>query len=65
MTLQEIKDAISAGKKVHWANKGYEVVYNRNTDEYIIWCTSNDSCIGLVWGDGVTMNGKESEFFIA
>jgi hypothetical protein len=63
MTLQEIKDAIKSGKKVHWANTGYKVVCDKNGEYLIVWC-GNGSCIGLTWQDGVTMNGKPEEFFI-
>lgn len=62
MTLQEIKDAIEAGKKVYWSNKGY-VVHKATSGEYLITFTSNQSTIGLTHRDGVTMNGKEEDFF--
>jgi hypothetical protein len=64
MTLQEIKDALSAGRTVHWSNDIYEVICDRN-GEYLIRCIVNDSCIGLTWRDGVTMNGKPEDFFTA
>ena len=64
MTLQEIKDAVLAGKTVHWATKAYAVVHD-NVDQWLIKCLINDSCIGLTWRDGVTTNGKEDEFFVA
>jgi hypothetical protein len=64
MTLQEIKDAVLAGKTVHWASKAYVVVKD-NVGQWLIECRLNESCIGLTWSDGVTMNGKEDEFFIA
>lgn len=64
MTLEEIKAAVDAGKKVHWANAGYEV--RKSADgEYFIIFTSNQSVIGLTWSDGITMNGDEKDFFIA
>jgi hypothetical protein len=65
MNLQEIKDAIEAGKKVYWSNKGYEVVKGKY--EYlIIWNRGgrDENCIGLTHRDGITVNGKENEFFI-
>jgi hypothetical protein len=64
MTLQEIKDAVLAGKTVRWASKAYVVVHD-NVGQWLIKCLINDSCIGLTWRDGVTMNGKEDEFFVA
>lgn len=63
MTLQEIKDALKAGKRVHWSHKGY-VVEKDGFDHYHIICLHNDYCVGLTWLDGVTMNGKEEDFFI-
>jgi hypothetical protein len=64
MTLAQIKAAVDAGKTVHWANEGYVVNKDRNGD-YLIVFTSNKSTIGLTWKDGVTMNGKPEEFFLA
>jgi len=68
MNLQEIKAAVSAGKVVHWANEGYVVrkaTFADGTEDYYILCLSNDNTIGLTWRDGVTMNGKPEQFFIA
>ncbi len=68
MNLQEIKSAIDADKIVHWANDSYVVIKHfpryPDTPEYLIKCLSNDHCIGLTWRDGVTMNGKEEQFYI-
>ena len=63
MTLQEIKNAVLAGKTVHWMNSGY-VVYEDSEGQWFIVCTANDSAIGLTWLDGVTLNGKEEQFYI-
>ena len=63
MNLQEIKDAIAQGKKVHWSNRAYDVIKDK-IGQYLIVCNLNDYCIGLTWQDGVTMNGKEEDFFI-
>ena len=66
MTLQEIKDAVRSGKKVYWANKGYEVRLHhfRNGDEqWLITFTPNNHSIGLTHLDGVTINGAPEEFF--
>ena len=62
MTLQEIKQAVDDGKTVYWASVLYKVVKADN-GEYLIWCTSNGSCIGLTWQNGVTVNGKPEDFF--
>ena len=64
MNLQEIKAAIEAGKKVRWSNDGYEVRKDEKLNEYNIICLSNNNCIGLTHMNGVTMNGKEEDFYI-
>lgn len=58
MNLQQIKAAVAAGLPVHWSNAGYVVKGN------LITFTANDHSIGLTHLDGVTLNGKECEFFI-
>ncbi len=63
MTLQEIKDAVKAGKIVHWSNEGYIVVGSDSLGYRIVWTPTGD-CIGLTWKDGVTLNGKPEEFFL-
>jgi len=63
MKLQEIKQAIEDGKTVNWSNSLYEVVKSKY-GKLLIWCKHNDHYIGLTWKDGVTMNGKEEDFFI-
>lgn len=63
MTLEEIKAAVDAGHTVHWKNEGY--VVNRSGDQWMIRFLDEDYWIGLTWRDGVTLNGKEKEFFIA
>jgi hypothetical protein len=64
MNLQEIKQAISEGKTVHWENQLYEVVLDK-LGQYLIKCKMNGHCIGLTWADGTTMNGEEKQFYIA
>lgn len=63
MTLEEIKAAVDAGKKVYWSSPAYKVVKD-SKGQYLIACEANHSYIGLTWRDGVTLNGKPSEFFI-
>lgn len=63
MTLSEIKQAIESGHNVHWSHDGYEVI--KDQYGYLICCKSNQSCIGLTHRDGITLNGKESDFFIS
>ncbi len=62
MTVAEIRNAIAAGKKVHWHNSSYEVIKD-SKDQYLI-CHTNGSCIGLTWADGETLNGKEEQFYV-
>jgi len=64
MKLAEIKTAVMAGKTVHWSSDAYVVIYAPRIEEFLIKCLLNDHCIGLTWKDGVTMNGKPSQFFI-
>ncbi len=72
MKLDEIKEAVRQGKTVHWMNSLYKVVCVRqfNPEKQIdpqfeqwLICTEG-SVIGLTWTDGVTMNGKEEDFYI-
>jgi hypothetical protein len=69
MTLIEIKQAVNEGNKVHWVNSLYTVEksYFRGTndEDWNIVCSLNNHCIGLTWTDEITMNGKESDFFIS
>ena len=63
MNLEEIKQALIQGKKVCWSNDGYEVIGSEQKG-YLIQFIPNGHCIGLTWADGVTLNGKESEFYV-
>lgn len=62
MTLEQIKAAVNAGKKVFWASTLYEVRKDSNGSFNIV-CTSNNNAIGLTWTDGITMNGEPEQFF--
>jgi len=63
MTLPEIKQAIGEGKKVYYQNLAYPVVKD-SEGQYLIKCTLTNYCILLTWRDGITLNGKETNFFI-
>ena len=65
MTLQEIKAAVLAGKTVHWSTTAYAVKYSERADDFSIVYTPDGNCIGLTHQDGVTINGKPEEFFLA
>ena len=64
MTLQEIKEAVLAGRTVHWKNAGYRVIYAPKIGEFLIRFDYNDSLTGLTWADGVTMSEKPEDFFL-
>ena len=64
MKLQEIKDAVLAGKTVHWKSGGYEVMRDK-VGQWFIICCFNGSLTSLTWADGVTMNEREEDFFVA
>lgn len=67
MTLEEIKAAVRAGDMVYWVNRAYQVkchVFPDGREQWHLVCNLNDYTIGLTHLDGVTMNGKEEEFFI-
>lgn len=63
MTLEQIKEAVQAGKTVCWKNDGYRVICDKH-DQWFIFCRWNSDCIGLTHRDGVTMNGKPEQFYI-
>jgi hypothetical protein len=63
MKLNEIKEAVLAGKVVHWKNGAYRVVCD-SIGQWLIVCPSTKGCWGLTWANGVTMNGDESDFFV-
>ena len=63
MKLEEIKASVESGKTVHWAQEQYRVIKADNGG-WLIMCDTNGHCIGLTHLDGVTMNGKEEDFFI-
>ena len=63
MNLEEIKANVESGQTVHWASQAYRVIKD-NVGQWLIQCDINGYCIGLTWRDGVTMNGKESQFFV-
>lgn len=64
MTTQEIKTAVDSGKVVNWKQPNYIVIKDTSNSDYLIKCTTNNSCIGLTWADGVTLNGNEEDFYV-
>lgn len=69
MKLNEIKEAVLAGKTVHWKNGAYRVIFDPTRGSviagFLIECVLNGDCIGLTWTNGVTMNGEEEDYFVA
>ena len=63
MNLNEIKAAVSAGKRVYWSTKAYEVCHDITTGRWLIVCAFNGYTNGLTHRDGITMDDKEADFF--
>lgn len=64
-SVDEIKEMVLAGTKVFYQSQSYEVRYWPKNDSFVVVCTHNGHAIGLTWQDGVTLNGKLEDFFIA
>ena len=69
MNLNQIKDAVALGIRVHWLNENYIVKSETNRTypetRYYIFCVSNSNIIiNLERDDGGVMNGRPSEFYI-
>tara|TARA_B100001094_G_C17911206_1_gene661293 strand:+ start:161 stop:739 length:579 start_codon:yes stop_codon:yes gene_type:complete len=65
-SVDAIKTAVDSGKTVYWSNSNYQIVISHPRSyqtEYLIKCLDNDSCIGLTWRDGKTLNGKLKDFY--
>lgn len=63
MKLDEIKAAVLNGETVHWKSPAYKVV--EHFGQFSIKCVINNHMIGLTHMDGITMNGKEEDFYKA
>lgn len=64
MTLDDIKAAVDAGKRVHWANEGY-VVHKDSLGQYLITFEPNGSTVGLTDRASTKTNGESCLFFIS
>jgi hypothetical protein len=64
MNLHEIKRAVSEGLVVYWGTRDYVVEHVRDGDRYFIKSLATGHAIALTWSDGLTLNGKEEEFFV-
>lgn len=63
MTILEIKAAVDAGHRVHWANPGYRVIRD-GLGQYLIVFTRTGDAIGLTDQTGTRLNGAPDEFFL-
>jgi hypothetical protein len=64
MKLDEIRRSVDEGLTVHWQTREYQVIRSSTHPVYLIRANTTDHSIGLTWADGVTLNGKEEDFFI-
>ena len=64
MTIQEIKEAVDKGLRVHWSNPGY-IVIKDSLGQYLIKYLPNDHCIGLTNRAGDQLNGRPEDFFVS
>lgn len=64
MNIAEIKAAVDGGKRVCWANEGYQV-HRDGLGQYLITFVRNGSTIGLTDRSGRYLNGAEADFFIS
>jgi len=62
-SVQEIKDAVDAGKTVCQHNSCYKVIKDK-LGRYLIKCLMNNFIIGLTHADGETLNGNLRDFYI-
>lgn len=65
LTLDEIREAVKAGKTVHWSTTSYDVKL-WSDGKFVIACPSTNYAIGLSYvRDGVEhVNAKLEEFFL-
>lgn len=62
MNIDQIKTAVTAGKKVYWSSDRYQVIQDA-AGQWMIACNGG-SMIGLTWLDGATLNGEPEDFYI-
>ena len=72
MKLQEIKEAVLAGRTVHWKNGAYQVIIDKPIgrdghafDRFLINHVGTTVVWALTWADGVTMSESPEDFFVA
>ena len=66
MTLEEIKTHVKEGSYVYWKTTNYRVIEDSHIkDRFLSHSQFNDHYIGLTWQDNRTLNGDESDFYLA
>jgi hypothetical protein len=65
VNLEAIKAAVLGGATVKWGGSDYEVRYDPESESFFIYSLATMHSISLAWADGITLNGRPSEFFIS
>ena len=66
MTLERIKQEVRKGNYVYYKTPNYRVIEDSHIkDRFLIHSQFNDHYIGLTWQDNRTLNGDESDFYLA
>lgn len=65
MNLPKIKRAVDEGLAVLFASPAYAVIRGDDRDGDFICCVNTGHCISLTHANGVTLNGRESELYVA
>jgi hypothetical protein len=66
-SMTAIKEAVKAGRKVHWSNDNYVVGVDGVGSWFIAYRpgTRQANYVGLFWVDGVTTDYDPKDFYIA
>lgn len=67
MDLQQIIQAVDAGKVVHWVNECYRVIKDEHGRYLMAFMHGSREAnyIGLTRADGITLNGSADSFYLA
>lgn len=65
-TINEVCEAVKAGRKVHWSNENYVVGVDMLGSWFIAYrpWSKNPNYVGLFWTDGVTSDYRPEDFYI-
>jgi hypothetical protein len=66
-TINEVCEAVKAGRKVHWSNENYVVGVDMLGSWFIAYrpWSKNPNYVGLFYVDGVTTDYNPEDFYIA